>query len=249
MKQYKLYKNTVLLDFDEEKHIYTVDGKKIEGVTGVTGVIAKPALIYWAVNQAIGYLQMALKPGKSYDELELKKLLEDAKFAHRKVTTTAGDIGTLVHEAIETYIKEGKITEPVNDKAKESFKQFVKWATDNKVKFLESERKLYSKEKGYAGTMDFYCEKQGKFFIGDTKTSSGIYDEMWFQTSGYQQAYQEETGAKVDGHIIVRVGKDGTIEVKENYEYEKNVIAFNGALVLYRRIQELNDLKKNYEKI
>ena len=92
--------------------------------------------------------------------------------------------------------------------------------------------------------MDFYCQIGDKRFAGDTKTSSGIYDEMWFQTSAYQQAYQEETGVRIDGQIIVRVGKDGSLEVKENYEYEKNIVAFNGALLLYRRIQELNDIKK-----
>jgi hypothetical protein len=240
---YRLYKNKVILEFDSEKHVYTVGGKKVEGVTGVTGIIAKPALIYWAVNQTIGFLQKTLKAGVGYDEIELGQLLEQAKFAHRKRTTEAADIGTLVHKAIEDYIKTGKITPLVHPKAKECFAQFVKWAKDNKVEFLESERKVYSKKFQYAGTMDFYCKMKGKYFVGDTKTSSGIYDEMWFQVSAYQQAYQEETGAKVDGHLIVRVGKDGSIEVQENYDYDKNIVAFNGALLLYKRVQELNDIK------
>jgi hypothetical protein len=241
---YKLYKNQIELKFDDEKHIYEVEGKKIEGVTGVCGVIAKPALIYWAVNQAIEFLQKAIVPGKGYDELEITSLLNDAKFAHRKKTTDAADIGTLVHEAVDKYAKTGEITKLINIKAKASLDQFIGWATENKVRFIESERKVYSKKLGYAGTMDFYCQMGDKFFVCDTKTSSGIYDEMWFQTSAYQQAYQEETGVPVNGHIIVRVGKDGSLEVKENYEYEKNIVAFNGALLLFRRVQELNDIKK-----
>jgi len=242
-EMFSLYNNTVHLMFDEIRHIYNVKGKRVEGVTGVTGIIAKPALMYWSVKMAIEYLEENLKPGKVYDELEIKKLLDAAKMAHRIKKTDAGDLGTLVHEAIETFIRKNEITKLVNPVAKASFEQFIKWATDNKVTFTESERKIYSKKFNYAGTMDFFCEKKGKSFVGDTKTGSAIYDEMWFQTSAYQQAYQEETGTKVDGQIIVRVGKDGSLEVKENYDYEKNVVAFNGALVLYRRIQELNDIK------
>ena len=245
---YKLYNNTVTLKFDEGKHVYEVNGQRVLGVTGVCGVINKPALMYWSVNMAVEYLARNLKAGKSYDEIEIKQLLEKAKYAHRNVKKEAGDIGTLVHEAVDKYAKTGIITPLVNTKAKTSLEQFIKWSTDNKVRFIENEIKVYSKKLGYAGTMDFYCQMGEKFFVGDTKTSSGIYDEMWFQTAAYQQAYQEETGDKVDGHLIVRVGRDGSIEVKENYEYEKNITAFNGALVLYRRIEELNDIRKGNGK-
>ena len=36
------------IKFDPIKHTYMVDGKKLASVTGVLGVIAKPALINWA---------------------------------------------------------------------------------------------------------------------------------------------------------------------------------------------------------
>ena len=236
---YKLYKGEILLTFDPVKHIYEVGGKVVEGVTGVTGVINKPALMYWAVNMTIEHLKRVLRAGRMYDEIQIIKMLEDAKYAHRIKKTTAGDIGTLVHEAIETYIKTGEQKNPVNKDARRAFKKFLNWAKTNSVRFIESERKIYSKKLGYAGTMDFYAQIGDKNFVGDSKTSSGIWDEYWFQTSAYEQAYKEETGNRVDGQIIVRVGKDGSIEVKENYEYAKNVKAFNGALELFRRMQEL----------
>lgn len=238
---YELYNGKVELHFDEAKHMYSVNDKTVVGVTGVTSVISKPALMYWAVNQAVEFLGKTLKAGKSYDEIQINAMLEGAKFAHRKKATTAADIGTITHEAIEIFTKTGQIKAPVNEKAKSAFNNFVTWAKEKNVKFLESERKIFSKEKMYAGTMDFYCKIGDKFFVGDSKTSTGIYDEYWFQTAGYQQAYQEETGAQVDGHIIVRVGKDGSFEVQENYDYNKNILAFNGALALYKRTQELKN--------
>jgi hypothetical protein len=245
MKQlHKLYNGKVEMTFDPDKHIYEVDGKIVEGVTGVISVISKPALMYWAVNMAIEYMQKHLKAGESYDEIEIKKILEGAKSAHRTKKEDAGDIGTLVHEAIEQYIKTGKEEAPVHEKAKVCFENFIKWVKDKKVIFTESERKIYSQRLRYAGTMDFVCKIGGMTFVGDIKTASGVYDEMWFQCSGYQQAYEEETGIKIDGQIIVRVGKTGDFEAPENYEYEENVEAFNGALKLYRRVQNLRDKKE-----
>ena len=243
---YKLYNGTVELLFDPVKHVYTVDGRTVVGATGVTGIIAKPALMYWAVNMAIGYLEGALKAGQVYDEIAIKRMLETAKSAHRIKKEEAGDIGTLVHEAIEEYIKTGNVREVVHAQAKVAFDNFMKWVKDEKVKFTDSERKVYSKKKDYAGTMDFTCTIGKKFYVGDTKTASGIYDEFFFQTSGYQQAYTEETKKKVDGQVIVRVGKDGSFEVakRTNKDYKKNVVAFNGALDLYKRVQELKDLSK-----
>jgi hypothetical protein len=246
MESHKLYDGSIELKFDESKHVYTVNGEIIESATGVTGVINKPALMFWAVNQAIGFLENALKPGIGYDELQIKSMLESAKMAHRKKSTEAADIGTLAHTAIETYIKTGKIVPPVQPQAKICFESFLKWATEKNVKFSDSERKVYSKSHKYAGTMDFACEIDGKSYIGDNKTSTGIYDEYWFQVSAYQQAYEEETGKMFDGQVIVRIGKDGSFEVqyKYNNDYLENVKAFNGALALYKRMQVLKAKSK-----
>ena len=126
MQNYKLYNDTITLEFDPDKHIYTVDDKRVEGVTGVTSVISKPALMYWAVNMAIDFLSKVLKAGRSYDELQIRAMLESDKYAHRQNKTNAGDIGTLVHEAIETYIKTGVAKNPINNIARMSFKKFLK---------------------------------------------------------------------------------------------------------------------------
>ena len=62
------------------------------------------------------------------------------------------------------------------------------------------------------------------------------------QVAAYQQAYQEEFPTSIiDGGVIVRIGKDATLEVKEFNDYEKNIQAFNGAIELYKRLQELKD--------
>lgn len=235
-----LYNDTVELVFDPAKHLYTVDGNKVDGTTGALSVIAKPALLYWAVNKTIEHLTRCFQPGESYDEIQLKTFFENAKMAHRKKATEAADIGSLVHDWISDHVKQKNPRLPTNRFARNAVETFIKWEADHHVMFLESERALYSKQYNYAGTLDFIAVVDGKVKIGDYKTSTGIWDEYWFQIASYQQAYLEEFPAReISGGIIVRIGKDGSLEVAERDDYEKNVAAFNAALVLYRRLNEL----------
>ena len=247
---YKLYKGTVDLEYIDSKHLYLVAGKKADGVTSVLQVLNKPALIYWAVNQSIEYLEANLKPGIALDELQIKALLSEAKMAHRKKKDAAADLGTMVHDWIEKYIKGENPTAFVNPIMKNSCDKFLKWEADHKVKFISSERIIYSKKLNYAGTFDFLAEINGKLWIGDIKTSKGIWDEFWFQTAAYRQAYSEENRyIRISGEMIVRIGKDADeMEIKCSTDshvtpYQVNKNAFNHALKLYRTMEQLKVYK------
>lgn len=139
---------------------------------------------------------------------------------------------------------------PVNLEMKKSFENFLNWVKEGKIKFLETERFIYSKKYKYCGTMDFLAEINGEIWVGDIKTSSGIWNEYYLQIAAYQQAYLEEfPKLKIKGGIIVRVGKDATLEIKNTTEkdvppYKLNIIAFNYALNLYRTLKKV----KEYEK-
>ncbi len=246
MKTYKLYDGSVELLFNEEKHLYSIEDNKVDGVTGILGVISKPALMYWAVNMAIEHLKQALHAGVGYDELQIKQMLDEAKIAHRKKSTEAADIGKMTHEWIEKWIAKENPATPINPQIKNATDMFLGWVKDHKVKFLESEKVVYSKKYGYAGIMDFLCEYEGKKMVGDIKTSTGIYDEYWYQVSAYYQAYHEEfPKVNIDGAIIVRIGKDASIDFEENEEgdLEKDLIAFNSAINLFRRQNERKDIR------
>lgn len=248
MEEYNLYNNTIKLYYDDAKHLYTVNGKKVDGVTSVLQVINKPALMYWAVNQAIGYMKTHLKPGKAYDEIQIQKLLDDAKYIHRHKKDEAANLGSKVHEWLDQHIKGEKPTPFVHDIMRRSCEKFLSWEKDNKVEFIKNERIVYSKQHNYAGTFDFLAKINGKLWLGDIKTSSGIWDEYWFQTAAYRQAYNEEYDEDIEGEIIVRVGKDGSLEVKDTNDpyvtnYKINRDAFNNALGLHRALNQLKDYK------
>jgi len=219
--------------FNEGSHLYTLDGRPLTGVTTVLSVLAKPALIQWSANMATDYVRDNLT-----DLKDLEEVLAVAKTAHRLKKEKAADTGTLAHKWIEDWIN-GKNPEP-NPLVDHMTVNFVRWAEENKVEFLASEKQVYSRTHWYAGTLDFICKIDGKTYLGDLKTSSGIYDEYFFQTSAYQLALQElEPDFKIDGHLIINCTKEGRFNKKFSFDYKKNIPAFLGALAIYRRKGEL----------
>src|SRR3990167_228288 len=99
-----LYNNTVQIEFNDFGHKYTMDGKPLDSVTGITGAINKPQLIQWGVNECVNFLTEKIKPGISFDEVELVGLFNDARKAHTRKRDTSADIGTLVHDWLRRYI-------------------------------------------------------------------------------------------------------------------------------------------------
>ena len=128
-----LYNKTVPLEFDDDKHHYTIEGRTIDGVTSVLKILDKPALIPWAVNQAVGYMDKNLPVGVALDELQKKQLLDEAKKIYRKTASDAADLGTLTHEWCEKWIKGMNPEMPTNEILRQNAENFVKWATEHKV--------------------------------------------------------------------------------------------------------------------
>lgn len=219
------------------RHELQVDGewKPLTGCTTILSVVAKPALIFWSARMACDYVRDNLK-----DLSEIEQVLEEAKVAHRKKRDKAGDWGTAVHAWIENWIGTIKNGEeppklPEEAKQREVCERFVKWAADNKVKFLESEKHVYSEKLWLGGIVDIVCEIDGKIWLADIKTSSGIYEEAFFQMAGYQLMI-EEMGLYKDiaGHIVLNLRKDGKFEEKRSISNKENREAFLAALKLYR---------------
>ncbi len=232
-----LYNGKIELMFQAYGHKYTVDDKKVRSVTQALNIINKPALINWAARMAVEYISDQIEPGKSYDEVQLLTIFESGKSAHWKKKVSAGNLGTFVHNWVEDYVNGKKPAKPVNEGLKDAVQRFLDWQKEHKVKFLLSEQQVYSRKYNYTGTLDFICTIDGKMYIGDLKTSKGIYPEMLIQTAAYRFAREEEyPKEKYAGQIIVKVGKeDGALEVaviKDGEWYSKMFMAFVAALKL-----------------
>lgn len=215
--------------FEEKTHRYFLDNKPLTGVTTVLGVINKPALIPWAAKMVVEYIKDNCKGDVENVYVCNDEQLDEAKKAHRMKKEQAADFGTVVHDKVEGYVKacihqnQGKpideydfdlasinnLTPNQVEKVAMSLGKFQGWAKENVGEFVESEAKLYSEKHWYAGTVDIiYRDKDGKLWIADIKTSSGVYPEMFAQMGGYDIAWQEMNGeADVYGYVILHVDK------------------------------------------
>lgn len=238
-----LYNKEVELVFESFRHEYTDANGKVPSVTTILSIIAKPALISWAANSAVDYIADQIKPGVSLDELQLQAIFEAGRKNHFQKKVDAGTIGSFVHKWVEQYIKGENPPAPVNEGLQNSINQFLGWVAKHKVKFLVSEQVIFSKKFRFTGTLDFICEIDGKMYVGDLKTSSGIYPEYLIQTAAYRYAREEEfPKEKFEGQLIVRIGKEGDFEfamIRDNLRYNQMLVGFLSALKLWQSMERL----------
>lgn len=225
--------------FDEKKHVHTFDGKNLYGVTTVLKVIGKgDVLVQWSANQAVEFLQRECE--WDVDEGIFKvgiNHLEEAKKAWTKVRDKAGDYGTNVHTAIESWIKKEPIPE-LNDEERKAFENFTTWAIEERIEFLECEKHVFSKDMWVGGILDLIYKKDGKIYLGDIKTSKGIYPEYFFQMGAYDECLQSMgLYPEIEGYTIINLKKTGEINVESNYGRDQNRTAFKCALELFKILE------------
>lgn len=173
------------------------NGKKVRvpGVTTITGVMDKPALVKWANNLGL----QGIDSTKYVDEL--------------------ADIGTLCHWLIEQHVKGVKIDQDMLkmhwtgsqiDLAENGYIKFMEWEDKHGFEMIGSELQLVSQNHWYGGTLDLYGvlkKDKDKRVLVDIKTSKGIFGEHKTQVAGGYGILAEENGHKCDEIVILRVGR------------------------------------------
>jgi hypothetical protein len=243
MITYKLYNGQIVLSFDKDNHTYWIDDRPIFGVTSITNVPSKPALRYWVAKEIINYLTTNLPINTPLDEVQKQTLLQEARKSPFKKRDKTADVGTLIHNWLEEYVKSVIAQSPppkppVNPQMKSAINSFLKWTKTHKVKFISSEQKVYSKKYDYAGTLDLEADVDGKRTIIDFKTGRAIYPEMTLQAVAYLQAKEEEEEIKYNGGVkILRLSQtDDPFEVMEieRKKVPELLKVFIACLTIYR---------------
>jgi len=217
------------------------------------------------VDQRFGAMQISMP-----DVASFAKLLNEARFNYRSISKDATDIGHLAHEWLENYIKNiiaGNDVSvglaPENEKAANCVEAALKWFDRHKFRPVFSEKKLYSRSHGFAGTCDWLayvtscgdpdcCPFEGEALVlGDFKSSRNLYDEYFCQLAAYREAIEEEfPDLKIGACTLLRLGKeDGEFEVRTatQEEFESDLDGFLGILQTYHW-QKQRDLNTKYEK-
>lgn len=244
-----------LFTFDPAKHAYKYDGKKMTGCTTILGVLAKPQLIPWAARMACDHLRTVGKPlGENEEGVYSWEVtdtqLEEAQVAHAKKRDDGATKGTDTHALVEDYVKDcienynGKPyrrTVPNTEaRANDPLTPFVMWTMKEKIRFISSEAKFYSKKLWVAGTADLIFEKDGKRYLGDIKTYKKIWDRTpFYQCAGYALMAEEMGEPKFDGYCIINLPKERSFkeleDIKWSFDIKGDTEAFLACCTLYRQ--------------
>jgi hypothetical protein len=211
----------------DESHAYTVEYKGkitvLPGVTGILDIVGSKdkvnRLMGWAKKNCLLKVAEHIRAfsGKSLivDETWIEAVRKSAWKRDKEMLKEAGDIGTRVHNAIDSFIK-GE--EPLLDPdTKQGFDNFLAWLKESRIKLIQGDTYIASLKMGYGGAMDALGEIDGKLVLLDWKTSNYIQENYSLQAAAYTMAFEECFEQDIDKAFVVRFGKEksGDIEPKE----------------------------------
>ena len=196
-----LYDGTIEIKFVDSNHSYWMrkkleDGswsgfRRVSGATTIIGIMDKSgALVPWAVKIFWRHLKNILleRVINIYD-------LDEGKDLHKTRKESAATSGSLVHDWIEQYTKGFNPPMPDQPGVLNGVNAFLDWVKKEKVHIIGSETLIYSKEYDYCGQADFIFYKDGEdpnhIYLGDYKTSNGLYVGVMVQTASYLKAIEE----------------------------------------------------------
>jgi hypothetical protein len=203
---------------------------KFPSVTHIQGILDKPRLCGWRIDTDIDYLfnnsigpflagEMTLD---QFREIDMPKLVADAKCYHKDVSGEAKDYGSRFHNALDNWHRDG--LRPVYPDLIEPFNAVVEWEESVYLKTIESEGTVFSRTFQFAGTRDIKAEIRldTKPLVGilDYKTRSGkngkkppVYPGDKQQVSAYCLADEEMNGGEpLDfGGVIIINREDNSV--------------------------------------
>lgn len=166
------------------------NGKRVPGVTTITGQLAKPALVHWAWDLGC----------KGID--------------YKKFTDDKADIGTLAHAMVVAHL-DG--TEPDTDdyskaqidQAENCLLSFYEWEKGKQIEVYHAEEPMVSESERYGGTPDIFANVNGVATLIDLKTGKAIYDEYVLQLAAYAHLLCENMDQPAPvSCMILRIGRD-----------------------------------------
>lgn len=217
------------------------DGTELPSVTHILSCLAKPALITWAANTERAMVLEAA--ADLYEDIHGTPRLSRPSYidtltrrlgvvkAHKRESDKATEIGSQAHKLIEHTLRSalGAVVGPapkVCEEALWAFMAFEDWARTHEVQPIRIEETVWSREYGYAGTLDLVARVDGQVSVVDFKTSKAIYAESHLQNVAYQVALAEMGHEDVSRGYIVRIPKNTTDPAFEAVECPPRAVLF-----------------------
>jgi len=203
----------------------TEDGTRVPGVTTITGLLNKPAMIHAA-------WELGMK-GVNY----------------REYWDALANVGTVAHRMILEDLRGGKVDKSflssysadVITLSENSFASYLAWKAANKIEPVFFETALVSELFRYGGTADLLGYVNDKLTLVDFKTG-GIYPEHFIQLAGYSALVNEKRPALglIEKYILLGIPRKAgeTFEVKTKDSLVAEWDVFQNLLQAYRRMKE-----------
>jgi len=220
IEEYELYGGKVKLSYWPVSHKYVIDDDRKIGVTTVTGIINKEALMLWPLSEAITYLKSSVsdKANTTFTPEGFSVLIDNASKAYLKKQLRGTDAGTRAHDYLERWLRyvngetnrleETLVITPLSnfgdDTSSDEYirasdennlckavDEFKQWYRDNDVEMLEVEKIIYSVKYDYCGRFDAILKINGKVYVIDFKTSNPSRD---FQRGVYPENFSQLGG-------------------------------------------------------
>src|ERR1035441_10442401 len=279
-------KECTLVFSEPEWAYYRIDDGSHARQDGVTTVLHRAVdrsapISAWSVKMAMARLKVLLTerghiadPNQAVElpllyESILDGIIKEAKAEPKAELDRAGDIGSIAHDWLERVIKaildentnrrmELLAKFPENEKSASCDIAAVDFMVRHKIKWISTERKVYSLRYKVAGTLDGLCLASScddplccptyyvdRLTLADWKSSNFLYATYFAQTAIYAEAYFEEMGQKVEQRFIIRLGKDDgefeTWHTETEEEFQHDLSFFLNALALCRDMDILEE--------
>jgi len=234
MSSHKLYGGDITLVAEKRgrKGGYWIGDENITRVTSVgVPMPFAPACWYGAGLASKKFLSMLPTDGTSVQ-------IDDPDAWAEKMRKAAGDTtlrdrGTEGHRIIQQIIEFGGYNAAYEfDGLEVMLKHWRKWWNEHEIEVHGVEKKVYSKEFEYAGTLDFDATINGMRSLVDWKFGK-IRPAVRIQTAAYSQARSEELGILYDQRMVVSISEDG-VKTEIYEEQDKDFSAFLNLLEYHR---------------
>jgi hypothetical protein len=218
-------------DGSGNRPVTLADARKVlalPSVTNVLGVLAKPGLDAWKIEQ--GIMAALTLPRRTDEPLD--------SFAHRVVedmgaqVEKAADFGSAIHAACEVYALNKQL--PQDMRLLNFLEDWVRWFDSNVERVASVERVFVHHEHGYAGRVDMVALLKGDSVTGpywavvDFKTQKvkrsakgdakpAFYETWPLQLGAYRQAILASGAKDVKGivSVVIDSAQPGPVHVKQ----------------------------------
>jgi len=205
-------------------------------VTSILGILAKPGLEKWKLDQvALATLRAPKQPQESDDYW-----CNRVRTAAFEQVEQAADLGTMIHGALEAAMA----GEPFDPELRPYVEPVLEWKARVGIQIVERETRLVNRAEGFAGTADVLF-RYGQNGIGildykTRKTKPGenvqAYDNQAMQLAAYGATYwgPENVERILAANIFISTTEPGRMVVVKHETLARDWKAFRLVAALWR---------------